>query len=175
MRNMKTKAQVLNCLDRHHRGLSPSLRKRKEVVASAAAVRKTAKRNPSAVCWRCGFRRSTQIWHADHLCPMQVCVDFGRPHYLAAACADCNRERQKEFPYSDQVARLKTDSAVLSHPAAEIFDFLGELSQELFGSPRHSSLLIGWIPGFPLFTLGANGWRVEYEAGNKRLMQAGLL
>ena len=172
---MMTKQQVLFCLEQHRRGRSPNLRKLKAAVENARRVREFAKRHHRIVCWRCGIRRDTTVWQADHIAPIQKVVNFGYPQYLAAACADCNRERQKEYPWSDQVARLKSDVACLSHPPEKVFDFLGELSAVLFGSSRHYSLLIGWVPGFPVYTQGRSGWRVEYEAGNKRLAKAGLL
>ena len=172
---MKTKQHILHSIDVALKGGAPALRKRKNVIALAKKTRLHAKQNPDIVCWRCGIRRDIMIWQADHICPLQVIVDLGHPHYFAAACADCNRIRQREYPYSDQVARLKTDKVSLSHPHEIMFGFLSELSNVLFGSPRHHSILIGWIPGYPLYTDGTNGWRVEYTSGNDRLQKAGLL
>ena len=171
---MKTKQDILQSLEIARRGNAPAYRKRKNVMALAAQTRNRAKRDKRIVCWRCGVRRETTRFQADHLCPMQVVVDLGHPHYFAASCPDCNKIRQKEYPYSDQVARLKTDVVSLSHPQEKIFAFLSELSMTLFNSPRHASILIGWIPGYPLYT-NSKGYRAEYTAANDKLKKAGLL
>ena len=134
-------------------------------------IRETAKRNPSAICWRCGKRPYNGRWNADHIFPI-----LGDWSPLIAACEVCNKGRSNEIPYGSECRRLFHDPYVVrSIPAEALREMAVRESTRLFGSRYWIEVLIAATKGRDGKTKLIRRRGKQDKAANDMLKRKGFL